>query len=57
MQVREIVITGHSLGAAVAAVLAVLFKHRHKNEPWIDCLRAITFSTPAAVMKLVLYYG
>ena len=50
-QVREFVITGHSLGAAVAAVLTVLFKDRHGDAPWIDRLRAVTFSTPAAIMR------
>ena len=46
-------LTGHSLGAAVASVLAVLFKDRHKEDPWISKLKAVTFSTPGAIMKYV----
>ena len=45
------VITGHSLGAAVAAVLAVIFKDRHKSDTWISKLRAVVFATPAATMR------
>ena len=49
--VKEFVITGHSLGAAVACVLTVLFKDRHSDAAWINSLRAITFSTPGAIMR------
>lgn len=49
----KIVLTGHSLGAAVASVLAVLFKDRHQHDPWIGKLKAVTFSTPGAIMKYV----
>lgn len=45
----KIVIVGHSLGAGVAAVLAVLFKDRCPE--WCDGLMAYTYSTPGAVMS------
>lgn len=43
------VLTGHSLGAAVASVLAVLFKDRHPE--LTENLKAYTFSTPGAVFE------
>ncbi len=42
-------LTGHSLGAAVASVLAVLFKERHPEHT--QHLKAYTFSTPGAVFE------
>lgn len=42
-------LTGHSLGAAVASVLAVLFKERHPEHT--ENLEAFTFSTPGAVFE------
>jgi putative lipase involved disintegration of autophagic bodies len=56
LQVKQIVITGHSLGAAVASVLAILFKHRHRDEAWVGKLKAVTFGTPGATMKSVKTY-
>lgn len=45
MQEYKIVLTGHSLGAGVASVLAVMFKERHPE--WSHDLRAYNFATPA----------
>ena len=50
LQNYRIVLTGHSLGAAVASVLAVLFKERLPAEQTKD-LKAYTFSTPGAVFE------
>ena len=37
-------LTGHSLGAGVASVLAVLFKEEHPD--WSENLEAFCFATP-----------
>ena len=37
-------LTGHSLGAGVASVLAVLFKDKHPD--WSENLKAFNFATP-----------
>ena len=45
LQKYRLVLTGHSLGAAVSSVLAVLFKHKHPE--WTKNLKAFNFATPA----------
>ena len=44
MQEYRIVLTGHSLGAGVASVLAVMFKDQHPE--WSENLEAFNFATP-----------
>ena len=44
MQEYRIVLTGRSLGAGVASVLAVLFKDNHRD--WSENLEAFNFATP-----------
>ena len=44
LQKYRLVLTGHSLGAAVSSVLAVFLKHRHPE--WTENLRAFNFATP-----------
>lgn len=48
-QKYRLVLTGHSLGAAVASVLAVLFKDSQPE--YTHHLQAFTFSTPGAVLE------
>ena len=52
LQNYRIVLTGHSLGAGVASVLAVLFKDKHPDVS--KDLIAYTFSTPGAVFRYVI---
>lgn len=49
LQKYRIVLTGHSLGAAVASVLAVLFRERLPENT--NNLRVYAFSTPGAVFE------
>ena len=44
LQEYKLVITGHSLGAGVASVLAVMFKEQHPE--WSSDLVAYNFATP-----------
>lgn len=53
-QSYRIVITGHSLGAAVASVLAVLLKDKHPE--WTEDLMVYAFSTPGAVFRYTSMY-
>ena len=52
MQEYRIVLTGHSLGAGVASVLAVLFKDKHPE--WSENLEAFNFATPPVFRYVTL---
>jgi predicted solute-binding protein len=43
----QLLVTGHSLGAGVAAILSILIKH----ELEIDNLKAILFATPPVISQ------
>lgn len=44
-------LTGHSLGAGVASVLAVLFKDKHPD--WSENLEAFNFATPPVFRYMI----
>ena len=51
----RVLVTGHSLGAGVGAVLTMLIQNEHKE--WSKNLHAYLFSTPGAVCKSVPHWG
>lgn len=50
MQTYELIITGHSLGAGVAAILAILM---HEEPPYRH-LKCFAFSPPGGLLRLVV---